>query len=212
MKALIIGATGAVGSELFTLLKTHTSCKEIRVIARKANPHAHDKVRWVVAPDFLDPALKAHFRGITHLFICIGTTQAKTPDKTQYHLIDYGIPKQMAEWAAEADVYHALVISSIGASAKSRIFYLKTKGEMEEALIDTHIPRIDFLRPATIIGSRPERRLGENIGIFLDKIFRPIIPKNYRAIQARQLAKRMIEFSNNTEEGVFYHYNKTLLD
>ena len=211
-RALIIGATGAVGKEVLNGILNDDSWKQVKVLARKPNPNQNPKLQWIVTADFFEPSLSEHFNGITHLFICVGTTKAKTPNKEEYKIIDRDIPMQMSTWAMEADVYHCLVVSSIGAKSSSSVFYLKTKGEMEEGIRKTHMARIDFFRPSTIVGDRPENRPGEKLGIVLDSIFRPLIPKKYRAIKAQQLALRMIQLANETEDGVYYHYNDTLLD
>ena len=211
-RALIVGATGAVGKELLEILLINETWQKIKVIARKPSSISHPRLDWIVAEDFFSPSLKDHFEGITHLFICIGTTKAKTPNKEVYRKIDLEIPSQMAAWASESDVYHILVVSSIGAKASSKVFYLKTKGEMENAIKQNDIPRVDFFRPSTIIGDRPEYRPGEALGIALDRIFRLLIPKKYRSIHARQLAQKMEQIAQLTQEGVYYHYNDTLLD
>lgn len=208
MRALVIGATGAVGKEVVKGLLSSDKWKTIRVLARSQSPVTHPKLQWYVGDLFSDEFIAGHLEDITHIFMCIGTTRKKTPNKETYRAIDYGIPVRTALLAENTDVYHMLVVSAIGSSAKSWIYYSKLKGEMERDVAATTLPRIDFFRPSTIIASRPESRPAEELAIKIDKWLNRLIPKKYRAVKAEQIAKAMISAAYQTDEGRFYVENE----
>ncbi|MCT7423422.1 hypothetical protein N4A85_25130, partial [Escherichia coli] len=58
---------------------------------------------------------------------------------------------------------HFVVVSSLGASARSPFFYSKVKGEMEEALIAQKWERLTIVRPSMLLGHRYERRFNESM-------------------------------------------------
>lgn len=210
MKALVIGATGAVGSEVVQLLLNSNSWKLVRVLARSPQTFVDSKLEWYQGDLLKDDFISKHLDGITHIFMCIGTTRKKTPDKNLYKAIDYGIPVRTAQLAAYTDVYHMLVVSAIGANFKSPFFYPKLKGEMERDVSATSIPRIDFFRPSTIIGNRTDKRPLEELAIRFDRLFSPVIPLSYKAVHAAQIAKAMLFKASQIQEGRYIVSNREI--
>ncbi|MGB2761501.1 MAG: nucleoside-diphosphate sugar epimerase, partial [Maribacter stanieri] len=135
------------------------------------------------------------------VYCCIGTTAKKTPDKKMYRNIDYGIPVSAAKLAKENNITTFLVVSAMGANKKSKVFYNRTKGEMEQDVLYQGIQHTSILRPSLIGGEREERRILEKIGL---KVFRLIQPlfigplKKYRVIDAESIAQAMVNLANAT--------------
>ena len=93
-----------------------------------------------------------------------------------------------------------MVISAMGANAQSNIFYNRTKGEMEQAVLNQEIPNTYILRPSLILGERDEKRLGESFGAVLLKITHVILIgklKKYRAIEADCIANAMLNLAKS---------------
>ena len=89
-----------------------------------------------------------------------------------------------------------LVISSIGANPKSRVFYTRTKGEMEEAFLALRVPHTCILRPSLILGDRKERRWLEEAGAVVMQSLRFLMTgnlRNYRPIETATIASAMIQ-------------------
>ena len=92
------------------------------------------------------------------------------------------------------------VVSAIGADPKSKIFYNRTKGSMEQAVLNSGIERTYILRPSLITGSRNEKRFGEKFSAVVFKILSPLFIggfKKYRAVKAESIAKRMVRLANS---------------
>jgi len=135
------------------------------------------------------------------VYCCIGTTAKKTPDKSLYRDIDYGIPVAAAKLAKANRINTFLVISAMGANKKSNIFYNRTKGEMEQEVLNQAIPRTSILRPSLIGGERNEQRLLEKIGLVVFKVIQPLFIgplKKYRIINADSIAQAMLNLANTT--------------
>ncbi len=134
------------------------------------------------------------------VFCCIGTTNAKTPDKGLYRTIDYGIPVTAAQLCEQNNIKTFIVISALGADSKSRVFYNRTKGEMEETVLSLEIPKTHILQPSLISGKRDEKRTGEYFFKQLMKVINPLLLgslKKYRSIHPETIVSAMIWLANN---------------
>jgi uncharacterized protein YbjT (DUF2867 family) len=192
--AIIIGATGLTGNLLLQKLIDDTRYDSIKLFSRKKTEGLPSKVKQFIGNILELENFKEDFIA-DELFVCIGTTAKKTPDKTAYKNIDYGIPVAAAKLAKENNIPTFLVVSAMGANAKSNVFYNKTKGEMEQAVISENIPNTYILRPSIIGGNRNENRPMEKIGAAIFKLLQPLMLgklKKYRLIEAENIAKAMI--------------------
>lgn len=190
-KAVLLGATGLIGSELLQLLLADDHIAEVRVLTRRATGLKHAKLKEVIGdlldPDFLSKEVKGDL-----IFCCIGTTQAKTPDLTMYRKIDHGIPVHAAEAASSQKDAVFLVVSSMGANAGSRIFYNRTKGQMEEDVKESGVAKAYIFRPSLLMGDRQERRTMEGIGQAVFALIGRFLPKKYRGIKGETVARAML--------------------
>ena len=203
--AIVLGATGLTGSILLQKLLHDKRYNSIKVFTRKPTGIKHSKIIEIECDLLKLEESKNDFTG-DEVYCCIGTTAKKTPDKRMYKQIDFGIPVSAAKLCKEKRISILLIISSIGANAKSSVFYSKTKGEMEQAVLAFQVPYTYILQPSFIIGDRKEKRAGEKFGIALSKIVQPLLIgpiTKYRAINADIIATAMIYLANNGFDGQF---------
>ncbi len=201
--AIVLGATGLTGNLLVKRLLTDDSYAFIKLFSRKACGIGSPKIK-----EFIGDLLHLeHFKddfSADEVFCCIGTTSAKTKDRATYKAIDFGIPATAARMARENSIPTFLVISSIGANPGSKIFYSRTKGEMEQAVLGEKVPHTYILRPSLIKGKRSESRVGESVGaavLNLSNLFLVGRLKNYRAIEADCIAAAMINLAKSKPPG-----------
>jgi uncharacterized protein YbjT (DUF2867 family) len=196
--AIILGASGLTGSILLENLLKDNRYKTIKLFSRKKIEGLPSKVIQYVG-NILE---LAHFQKeftADEVFCCIGTTAKKTPDKTVYKQIDYGIPVTAAKLSKANNINTFLVVSAIGANADSGIFYNKTKGEMERDVLAQHIANTYILQPSIIGGNRKETRIGEKIGLAFFKIIQPLFIgklKKYKITEAQDIANAMVKLAN----------------
>ncbi|MCJ8210421.1 NAD-dependent epimerase/dehydratase family protein [Mucilaginibacter sp. RS28] len=206
-KAIIAGATGLVGGELLQIILQNSDYQEVLVITRRDLGIQNPKlVQLIVNFDELDQ--HQHTLTADALFCCLGTTQKKTPDRKQYKKIDYEYPLNLAQIAKRNGIKQYHFISSVGADMHSSNFYLKTKGETEDALVHLHLQCLHIYQPSFLVGNRSESRLGEKIAGAVLKIVDPLLIgglKKYRSIKAAAVAKAMYNQSMKQETGLYIH-------
>jgi uncharacterized protein YbjT (DUF2867 family) len=206
--ATIIGASGMIGGYLYELLKQDKTFDSIRLIVRR--PFQHTDINTEVKLiDFADAAsFQLALEGSDVVFCAIGTTQKKVKgDKTAYRKIDYDIAVNAARFCKMTGCSAFILVSSVGANSKSNNFYLKLKGEVEDAIKEVGLRSVHIMRPSMLIGDRKEFRLGEKIGTPVIKAISFLLPSKYKPIHGRDVAKAMMIVSKKTEEGFFtYEY------
>ena len=197
--AIILGATGLTGNILLKTLLIDKRYDKIKIFTRKPLRLENKKVTEILCNLLELYSYKENFFG-DEVYCCIGTTTKKTPDKELYKKIDYGIPASAAKLCKDNSIKTFAIMSSMGANANSSIFYNRTKGEMEQAVLEQKIENTYILRPSMIGGNRNEFRIAEKIGSVLMKVLNPLFIgswRKYRIINAELIANAMIELVNN---------------
>jgi uncharacterized protein YbjT (DUF2867 family) len=198
--AIILGATGATGGELLKLLLEDNRYSSIKLFLRKPSGSTHPKVTEHVVNLF---ELEKHAAGFTadEVFCCIGTTKAQTPDKETYYKIDHGIPVTAARLAKQNGIGTFIVVSAIGASPNSGVFYIRTKGEMERDVQQLGIAKTHILQPSQIVAPQRQGRTLEKIVVKVMGLLNPLLVgglKKYRSIKAHDIAKAMVKLANTS--------------
>ena len=93
----------------------------------------------------------------------LGTTIKAAGSKERFRAVDHDIPLTAARMAARKGARHFLIVSSIGADTSSRFFYLRVKGELEDALRSLGFRSVTIVRPSILLGDRAETRFGEEV-------------------------------------------------
>ena len=200
--AIILGATGLTGNIVLQKLIEDDRYDSIKLFSRSKIEGLPNKVTQFIGDLLKLEQFRANFNA-DEVYCCIGTTTKKTPNKTVYKQIDYGIPLTASKLSKENSINTFLVISAMGANKKSNVFYNKTKGEMESGVLQQNIKNTFILRPSLIGGKRNERRILENIGLVVFKIIQPLFIgklKKYRIINAKCIALAMINLANNISD------------
>ena len=197
--AIVLGASGATGSQLLKLLINDANYSTVKLFNRSPIGTTNPKVKEYVINLFELEKHRDEFTG-DEVFCCIGTTKAKTPDEATYHKIDYGIPVTAAKLAKENNIDAFIVISALGADKNSRIFYSRTKGEMEEAVKSCAIAKTHILRPSLIVAERRDKRIMEKVVAAAMRLINPLLlgkVAKYKSIKAENIAKAMLWLANH---------------
>jgi uncharacterized protein YbjT (DUF2867 family) len=208
--AVIAGASGLVGRECLRLLlnrypsvtslvRKPTGMQHIRLVERRID---FDRIDTIEIP-----------RG-AHVYSALGTTIKKAGSEEAFRRVDFDYPKMLAARAAAAGAARFALVSSVGADKTSGTFYLRVKGELEEAIAQMPLEAALFFRPSVLIGDREEKRTGEAIGIVVARAlsFALLGPlRKYRAIPAGTVAEAMVAAATDGLGGVHvYHYDEIL--
>lgn len=202
--AILIGATGLIGGFVLQQLLADERYRNVKVLVRKRMSLTHRKMEQHIISFDHPEEYKALVKG-DDLFCCLGTTIRIAGSKEAFHKVDFTYPVTFGKIAAANGVKQYLVVSSVGANARSSNFYLRVKGEVEEALQEFRFHSLVILRPSMLLGPRKEFRLGELIGRFFMQLFFFFFIgtlRKYRAIQAQTVAKGMVNLAVKDLEGV----------
>ncbi|MEP0006645.1 MAG: NAD(P)H-binding protein [Balneola sp.] len=198
-KAILIGATGLVGSHVLQLLLSDERYESVKVLHRRSTGISHPKLTEHII-DFDDQESWKPLVTGAHLFSALGTTLKKAGSKDAQYKIDYIYQYNFAKIASENGVSSYALVSSLGANPDSGSFYPRIKGELDEAVQKLSFDNTLILRPSFLDGSRDEFRLGERIGIAIAKVVCKIPGlKKYHPIKAETVAKAMIEGLNSKQ-------------
>lgn len=201
--ALVLGATGLTGNALLKMLLDDERYSHVTVFGRTSCHITHPKLEEYII-DLFELEHYANKFKADEVYCCVGTTKAKTSDKEIYVKIDFGIPVAAAKLCKENDIKTFIVISALGANKKSKIFYSRTKGRMEAAVLEQQIPRTYILQPSLITGKRKEFRFGESVFNAFLSLLKPMFRlgslKRYQPIAPETIAKCMVWLANNGYE------------
>lgn len=200
--AIVFGATGLIGSQLLPLLFNDPAYDLVQVFTRRSLGIVNAKLEEVIT-DFKDlDALRKQVKGDV-VFNCLGTTINTAGSEAAFRRIDFELVRWSAVAANENNVPQFLVVSSMGANPDSRIFYNRTKGEMEKAVSALDFKQCVIMRPSMLYGPRKEFRFGERIGQFFMFLFWLLIPAKYKPVHAQTVARAMVQLANEgTQNGV----------
>jgi dTDP-4-dehydrorhamnose reductase len=213
MQAVLFGGTGLTGGCILNLLNNDSDFKSIIVVSRKTFTHSSNKISNKVI-DFSDPVeIESCIKKDSIVFSCIGTTQAQVKgDKKKYREIDFDITLNIANACKKLNAKKFLFISSGGANSSSSNFYLKLKGEIEDAVIKTKNNSLFILKPSLLLGKRNNSRFMENIGQIIMPLFSILLPDSIKAVKANTVAKCMLELSKSERSGLNIIENKEILN
>lgn len=196
--ALMVGATGLVGHLLLQRLLASNDYQQVIVLARRASGVSHTKLIEHIVDFTALPDLSVN---IDDVFCCLGTTIKVAGSQAAFYQVDCTYPIHVATWAKQRGAQQILLISALGASLDSSVYYNRVKGEVEQKIAALALPSTLIVRPSLLIGERAELRIGERIGLFFAPLFR-LLPQKYRPIYAAQVADAMFELAQQARTGV----------
>ena len=203
--ALLAGATGLVGRALLSLLLASNHYRTVHVLLRRKVPDikagAKLRIRQV---DFA--RLPAKFPRTDDVFIALGTTIKVAGSQIAFREVDFDFVVNTVRAARAAGATRLAVVSALGADAKSRIFYNRVKGEMQDAVTQLGYATVVIAQPSMLLGDRKAlgqpTRSGE---LWAARLLGPlgrIVPKGVRPIPARAVASALLAAILDGKRGV----------
>ena len=206
---LMIGGTGLVGQEVIANAGPH----RMTLLGRRLPELPDPGHRSAAAPPENWPEV-VRMNAPGTFISCLGTTIRQAGSQEAFRAVDHDMVLAAARAAKEAGARHMIVVSSVGASAGSSNFYLRTKGQVEEALRALGFERLDILRPGLLMGSRQgPPRLGEGLAMIAAPLSDAMLHgslRRYRSIPAEKVAKAIVGLIGNASPGVHIHENDAI--
>ena len=203
--ALVAGATGLVGGFLLNALLGAPEYSRVYALTRRPFGKEHPKLANRVV---IFERMAEQLKGLVaqDAFCCIGTTIADAGSQEAFREADVDAVLLFARAARAAQANRFVVVSSVGASSQSKKFYLRTKGEMEEAVSDLGFASVDILQPSLLLGPRKGLRPLEITGRIFAPLINPLLTGSreaYRAIPAETVGKAMLGAARRGARGVY---------
>jgi len=201
-KSIVLGSTGLIGKHLLTYLGE----KDLSVIAITRRPikDIPKNVSSMIIDfdEFLD---QGHLPDCKHIYICLGTTIKKAGSQESFKKVDLDYCLGFAKKARESGATTISLVTSIGANADSKNFYLKTKGKLENEIKTMGFDSVNIFQPGLLLGNRDEIRPLEFLGQYGSYLLNMTLlgsAKKYRSIDAKRVARTMV----NTADIAGVHY------
>ena len=201
MKALVIGATGAVGKDLVRQLLADETYERVDIFVRREVKISSEKLVIHVV-DFDHPETWADKLQGDVLFSCLGTTIKAAGSQEVQWKVDYTYQYESAKAAKANGVKTYVLVSSVGANAKSKVFYTKMKGALDDAVKELGFEGCFILRPPSLIRKGSDR-FGEKVGVVALKAFNSLgIMRSFTPMPTEEVAAAMIRLAQSGRKGV----------
>lgn len=197
----LLGATGLVGGECLRLLMREPTFSRVVVISRRAVALEHyrsgNRVPELQVLDFSQLERHAAVFAVDQVICALGTTIRNAGSQGAFREVDFTYPLTAARIAYQQGARHFLLVSAIGANTRSRIFYNRVKGEIEEAVLAIPFRSHTIVRPSLLLGDRAEFRFGERIAAHLGLL----MPAKYKPVAASAVAHALVSAALDDRPG-----------
>lgn len=173
--AILIGATGLVGSHCLQQLLASPAYGRVIAVSRRPIALQHEKLQRLEVGSFDN--LGQALQGVRayDAFCCLGTTIRQAGTKAEFHKVDYGYALEFAHRMRRNGARHFLLVSALGAQANSPVFYNRVKGLLEKEVAALGFARTSVFRPSLLLGPRAEQRRAEALGLRLSQWVTPLM-------------------------------------
>jgi len=205
MIATLIGSTGLTGSFLVQQLLADPAIEKVISISRRPLKIANTKLSEVLVSGLEQlPSMEAKIRGEIY-FCCLGTTIIAAGSKENFEKVDHDAIVAFAKIAKAHDAKSFTFVSTMGANAKSMIFYNQVKGRTEDDVKALGLRSLIIFRPALLVGPRHEFRLTEKMASMVLVPLAWLLPARIRKsilTETETLAARMLAEGKAAAVGV----------
>ncbi len=194
--AIVAGSTGLVGGFLLDELCQSSEYSEVIALARAPRGSSHPKLHWQKVDFGALPELP-----LADVYSALGTTLERAGSRAAFRRVDHDFVVGLAERARQAGSPRFLLVSALGASEHSRVFYNRVKGASEAAVVGLGFERVCVFRPSLLLGPRVERRFGERLAQLTLPALSPLLRgrfSKYRPIEASAVARAMLRVALDT--------------
>lgn len=200
--AVVAGGTGLVGQALLRLLGKNADYHRVTTLVRREAPAPPGVVAQRVDFDRLDELVLPE---VDDAFCCLGTTRRAAGSAEAFRRVDFDYIVAFARLAKRAGARRFLLVSSVGASARSRLLYSRTKGEGEAAITGLGFVSVVIVRPSFLVGERTESRPGEAMALAAARWIDPLLVgplRRYAPVDVTAVARTLVSAASTATAGV----------
>ncbi|WP_439605610.1 NAD-dependent dehydratase [Hydrogenophaga sp.] len=208
-KLMLVGATGLVGGHVLQQALADPAVAQVVAPTRKSLvPHAKLLNPLV---DFERLPEDAEWWRVDAVVCTLGTTIRVAGSQAAFYKVDHDHPLEVAYLARRHGARAFALNSALGADVASRVFYSRTKGEIERDLQAVGYPSLTLVRPGLIGGQRQEARPAEQWAVRVSKLLQPLLPRRYRVVPADRIAHHLLQAALAASPGVHVLPSEALL-
>ena len=202
MKAIVLGATGAVGLDLVEMLLKDNAFSEVEIFVRRAMPMENGKLTTRIVDFKQLKDWQDMIKGDV-IFSCMGTTLKTAGSRERQYEIDYTYQLEFAQAAHSNGVPIYILVSSTMANANSKLFYTRMKGELEEAIQQLHFQKEVIMRPPSLI-RKNTTKTNEKLAVAVLKVLNALgLFKKQRPMPSEVAAQAIIVAAKQGVSGIF---------
>ncbi len=206
MNVLVAGHTGLTGSFLVDLLLDNPKVTCVYTWGRRPSDRQTEKLVHLGFMESANPQIPS----VAIAFCTLGTTIRNAGSREAFKDVDVRLVADFAQFALRCGARSFVLQSSVGAGKPGSNFYLRCKAEAEEICSKLGFTCVFIVRPSMLAGPRKEFRLGERVGLVLMRAFHGIIPRRYRVVEAKTVAKAMVNLGFSQTPGVWIKESEDL--
>jgi uncharacterized protein YbjT (DUF2867 family) len=214
VRIALVGATGLVGRKVIELSSAGDEVRIVGIARREAPLPPGARMEMFVAETDKWSEVLAAVR--PRALICaLGTTMKKAGgDEAAFRAVDFDLVLATAQAAHRAGVPNMVLVSAAGADARSKSFYMRVKGEAEDAVSRVGFKRLDILAPGLLRGERvDDLRLAERAAIVAAPLIDPLLSgkwERFRSIDAALVAEAALGLAMRRAGGRLTHDNEAM--
>lgn len=188
----LAGGTGLVGRAILEGLIADETVTAVHALGRRGPGVEHRKLTSYAVDFKALPPLPP----LDEVYLALGTTIKAAGGQSAFRAVDFDANLAVARAALAAGARRAGLVSAMGADAKSRVFYNRVKGELEEELAGLSIEGLVIARPSLLLGDREAlgqpARTGERVATVMSSLLGRLVPANYRPVAAADVARVLL--------------------
>lgn len=202
--ALVLGATGAVGSALVRELLAGAAWASVSIFVRRPtrqfadHPGASKLSEHVMDSGRLESDVSGELAlrrdaqlGTLAAFCTLGVGQPRKVSRAELRRVDVGIAGEFARGCRAANVPHFSLLTAVGANARSTLYYARVKGEIEQQVTALGFERASYFRPSLLVTRQLRYGLQDRVAQAVFPRISRFLPSRYREVTVERLARAM---------------------
>jgi uncharacterized protein YbjT (DUF2867 family) len=169
LSVVMLGASGAVGGQVVSTLLTMRQVKQLTLLGRREITLPSPVDGKVVMQHVIDIDATDTWARLVAGHDCavctLGVGEPSKMSKATFVHIDKDVVIAFATLCKQAGVKHFELLGAAGADSRSQSFYLRTKGELRDALTALNFERLSLFQPSMIL--TPTNRYGVSQALIL---------------------------------------------
>ena len=169
LSVVMLGASGAVGGQVVNALLALPELKRLTLLGRREVVLPTSAKAKIVAQHVVDIDATDTWASLVAGHECavctLGVGQPSEMTKAEFVHIDKDLVIAFATICKQNGVRHFELLGAAGADSRSRSFYLRTKGQLRDALVALNFERLSLFQPSMIL--TPTNRYGVSQALIL---------------------------------------------